>query len=597
MQTTAPTKRGTVPARRIVAAARERARRTVDGADAEAQLGHARRFTHRVLRCYWRNVQQCYETCWPLPEGGVSFDGGALSDGPGRLARQIGEAAARLGPVEAGYRIGGAYTALLPRRYRARHGVYYTPPPLAERLLDAATEAGVDWTSDTVLDPACGGGAFLAPVALRMAEALRHEPPSVVVDSIADRLRGNEIDPFGAWISQVMLEAALMDVCRRAERRVPPVVEVCDSLSRADDLERFDLVIGNPPYGRARLSKARRKKYARSLFGHANLYGLFYDLAFRRVRPGGVVALLTPASFLAGEYSKALRGLLGREARPVNMDFIAARKDVFDDVLQEALLATYRRSPRTDAAASVHVVSLRRDESLGVEQAGRFAYPNDPSRPWLVPRAAEQGSLVERMRRMPDRLSDYGYVVNTGPLVWNRHKPQLRSRKEKDCYPLIWAEAVTPDGRFVFRAERRNHEPYFAPEEGEEWLITREPCILLQRTTAKEQHRRLIAAELPASFISKHGAVVIENHLNILRPEGETPSVAVPMLAALLRSSIVDQAFRCMSGSVAVSAYELNALPLPAPEALGAVEAAVQQEVSFEEVDRLITSLYMDAHA
>lgn len=64
-----------------------------NGADAEAKLGHVRQFTHRVLRCYWRSVQQRYETWWRLPAGGAPSDGGALSDGAGRLARQIGGAA------------------------------------------------------------------------------------------------------------------------------------------------------------------------------------------------------------------------------------------------------------------------------------------------------------------------------------------------------------------------------------------------------------------------------------------------------------------------------------------------------------------------
>ena len=36
-------------------------------------------------------------------------------------------------------------------------------------------------------------------------------------------------------------------------------------------------------------------------------------------------------------------------------------------------------------------------------------------------------------------------------------------------------------------------------------------------------------------------------------------------IAALLVSAVLDEAFRCISGSVAVSAAELEALPLPAP--------------------------------
>ena len=55
------------------------------------------------------------------------------------------------------------YTAMMPRRVRSELGAYYTPPALCERLLDMATEAGTDWATARVLDPACGGGASWHP--------------------------------------------------------------------------------------------------------------------------------------------------------------------------------------------------------------------------------------------------------------------------------------------------------------------------------------------------------------------------------------------------------------------------------------------------
>ena len=62
--------------------------------------------------------------------------------------------------------------------------------------------------------------------------------------------------------------------------------------------------------------------------------------------------------------------------------------------------------------------------------------------------------------------------------------------------------------------------------------------------------------------------MVIENHLSMIRPTTETPLVSPQIIAAMLNTPIVDRAFRCISGSVAVSAYELENLPLPAREEL-----------------------------
>ena len=148
------------------------------------------------------------------------------------------------------------------------------------------------------------------------------------------------------------------------------------------------------------------------------------------------------------------------------------------------------------------------------------------------------------------------------------------------------------NGEFEFRAEKRNHKPYFEPKEKEHWVVTDHPCVLLQRTTAKEQCRRLIAAELPNQFLRKHGAVVVENHLNMIKPLNGTPKVSSAALAALLNSDIVDQVFRCINGSVAVSAYELQALPLPSPDEINGIEELIKAQARREVVEKAVERLY-----
>lgn len=557
------------------------------------RLPLARAFCYRLVAAWW-SVLTNNDPKFPLRSFLQPMPMPAYLPEPATAsADSIGHAAAAFDPETAAYSIGLTYTGMLPPAFRASHGIFYTPPQLTARLIEQATAAGVDWTTARVLDPACGGGAFLTPVARRILEALPNVTPGILVKNIGSRLRGFEIDPFAAWLSQVTLDAVMLPVCRKAGRSLPVVVTVCDSLQRRPTArDRFDLVIGNPPYGRVTLSAEDRARYRRSLYGHANLYGLFTDLALSHVRPGGIVAYVTPTSFLAGEYFKNLRALLGTEAHPVTADFIALRKGVFEDVLQETLLATYRRDGGNEPAQAFEVMTDKGGQAK-VTPTGAFNLPEDPSQPWLLPRTRQQAVLIDRLLSMPYRLSDWGYAVSTGPLVWNRFKPQLRSVPTKGSYPLIWAESVTSDGRFVFRAEKKNHEPYFAPAgPGDNWLITREPCVLLQRTTAKEQSRRLIAAALPAEFLAQHKAVVIENHLNMVRPIVAKPAVGPEVLAAFLNSGAADRAFRCVSGSVAVSAYELESIPLPDPAALKPLAALLKRKASRARVEAECDRLY-----
>jgi len=551
----------------------------------------ARSFTTATIETYWNKIQEGASHAFRLPGFFAEQHSAELPDTALTLARTMGEAASDLDPLAASYLISVTYTAMLPDEMRSRLGAYYTPPPLAERLVSMATKAGVNWKTCRVLDPACGGGAFLSAVAAPMVSAAGHAPAAKTIASVARRLRGFEIDPYAAWLSQTFLEVCFMPLCLQARQRLPIVVEVRDSLQAAEpreSAEHYDLVIGNPPYGRVSLAADVRERYKRSLYGHANLYGVFTDLAIRFAKTGGIIAYVTPTSFLAGEYFKALRSLLASSARPVNIDFVSVRKGVFDDALQETMLATYRKTGVYLTLPTVHFIAPTEEDKIDVEGGGAFELSKGGG-PWLVPRTREQARLVAVLQTMSYRLGDYGYTVSTGPLVWNRHKDQLVMKASKNTFPLIWAESISADGRFCYRADKRNHLPYFKPQDGDEWLITRKSCVLLQRTTAKEQSRRLIAAELPESFIREHGAVVVENHLNMIRPITDAPAVSAATIAALLNSSIVDRAFRCISGSVAVSAYELENLPLPDPAGL---KALLGRKSSRDFIEKACLELY-----
>ncbi len=85
---------------------------------------------------------------------------------------------------------------------------------------------------------------------------------------------------------------------------------------------------------------------------------------------------------------------------------------------------------------------------------------------------------------------------------------------------------------------------------------------------------------------------MVENHLNMLRPIVDPPPVSPDVLAAFLNSGAADRAFRCISGSVAVSAYELEILPLPAPEALAALSRLVRAKARRSRIEATCSALY-----
>lgn len=513
-------------------------------------------------------------------------------------AHRLGASLASFATAEAIYLLGCIYTSVLPADFRACHGVFYTPPEIVRRTLDMASAAGTNWRRARCLDPCAGGGAFIVEIIRRIRLALVGTDPALVLTQIGARVRGYDLDPFGAWLAQAAAHFAVHDLEATTGRRLPEIVKVRDSLGIAsEDCGAFDLVSSNVPFGRLTLPPERRAFYARSTYGHANLYGLFVDAGLHYATHNGVLAYVLPTSMLSGLYFQSLRALLAKEAPPYAVTFVTERSGVFDDALQETMLATYRRGRRS-RTGTVSFINIDRTPRAGsgdraVTIAGRFSLPANPNAPWLLPRIPDQAALAAHLRGMKFRLASYGYRVSTGPLVWNRHKPQFRRKCEAGLLPVIWAEAVTSDGRFVWRAEKRDHAPWFACRpQRDDWLIVRQPCVILQRTTAKEQERRLIAAELPESFVARHGGVVVENHLNMIRAASSHPAIRPAVIAAILNSRAADAAFRCISGSVAVSAFELEEMPLPTPATMRRVVSMIDRGASTAEIERAIALAY-----
>src|SRR5664279_3430936 len=139
--------------------------------------------------------------------------------------------------------------------------------------------------------------------------------------------------------------------------------------------------MGNPAFGKVKKTAEMGRTFARSLYGHPNLYGMLTDVAVHLAKAEeGVIAYLTPTSYLGGEYFKLLRKLLVEQAQPITIDIVESRTDVFSDVLQEVALTCFKRGRKArDAACYVIHVD---PGGLKVAATGSLTLPANATDPW-----------------------------------------------------------------------------------------------------------------------------------------------------------------------------------------------------------------------
>ncbi len=506
---------------------------------------------------------------------------GSVPLGPGAEARAgaYGAGLAALPIEEAVSSLGLLYSRSLPAGHRRQHGIFYTPPALAARLADKATEAGMDWARGRVISPACGGGQILLEDARRMVAALEGMRPGAGVADIGARLRGWDTDAFGCWLSQLCVEAFLLPQVLASGVRLPAIARCRDSLSAGLEGHhgRYALVTENPPFGRAIMSPGLSAQFGRSQVGHSNLYGLFADLSLRlAAADGGVISLLTPTSFVSGAYFAKLRRLFRADAAIAGIDFVASRAGVFPDVLQEVALSAFVRG-RPQGRAACGAIAMSRGAVLE-EPAGDLVLPSDPEAPWIAARSAQGAATARAMASMPARLADWGYRVATGPLVPHK-SARMRPEAFPGTVPVVWAECVRPSGELELSHLRAGRLPRYEPTAAGDANLVDQACLLLQRTTVKEQRRRLVGAVLTADALGAAGGkVAVENHLNMVMPSVAKPAVPMSAVRAFFASEAADRAFRCLGGSAAVSASELRAMPVPSAADVLAAFAGAEPE-------------------
>ena len=200
------------------------------------------------------------------------------------------------------------------------YGMFFTPERIAERIVASAVSFS-SGSLEKVLDLSAGEGSFLSAAYSKIDGPVRAV--------------GIEIDPLNAKRCQEVLD-------RRAERGRQGRIVVANGLdpaiatSLAAEYGSFDLVVGNPPFLSPRLRSDRFRDlnavnwdWLKNVFPMlagptTDLSAYFFVRGFQLLRPGGVIAMVMPASFVSAQGSEEVRRLVSAEGTVLAIERLEA---------------------------------------------------------------------------------------------------------------------------------------------------------------------------------------------------------------------------------------------------------------------------------
>ncbi|MHA1734585.1 MAG: Eco57I restriction-modification methylase domain-containing protein [Promethearchaeota archaeon] len=131
----------------------------------------------------------------------------------------------------------------------------------------------------------------------------------------------------------------------------------------------FDIVLGNPPYGRLKdiLEDPAEKRGWSAVYraaydlqyGNVNLYKLFLERAYSLLGDGGYFCMIFPAPFLGEQGAAKLREFLFTRTRVTDVLHFKKGARIFQDVTQELAILAYQKRPPPPGATFTLSTNLR----------------------------------------------------------------------------------------------------------------------------------------------------------------------------------------------------------------------------------------------
>lgn len=527
-------------------------------------------------------------------------------------------------------------------------GAVFTRPEIVQLILDLAgyTVASGRLAERRVLEPSCGDGAFTAAIVARLVESEREHatPVDWHAPILDDALRASDISAPSLAKARVMLVEQLTAAGCPQDRasELADCWLVHTDFLLADWPDRFQLVVGNPPYVRIEdLPRPVLQRY-RALYetatDRADIYIAFFEKGLSLLADDGCLAFICANRWTKNRYGATLRRLVARRyhvrhylnlehTQPFASD-VSAYPAIF--LVDREIGAPTRAATLSDIEPAT--LATLRAESLRESQPGppvsQFMSWYGDGGPWTTTCSVRHDVLarLDAFPTLEESAPDtrVGIGVATGAdrvFVLDELSPDIERSRQ---IPMIMASDVrsqrlewsgrylvnpfstTDDGtlvdldahpglhRYLESHAVRLKGRHVARNRPRSWFRT------IDRVWPELQHRpKLVIPDIQVGGVVGYDEGCFYPHHNLYWITSSTWDLRA--LQALLRSTFVLQQVRAYSvqmrgGSIRYQAQTLRRLRIPLLADLGAELlarlASVAASESQAEIDRIATEAF-----
>lgn len=451
------------------------------------------------------------------------------------------------------------YIEAMPKKERKKYGQFFTSMETARYMADLFTIP--KQKTITVLDAGAGSG-ILACAMVERLETVEEIKEICVTCYETDE----NVLP--------LLEENLLYVQNKSTKKVDikivtenyitsQYLDFNHMLGGDEEPQKYDLVIGNPPY--MKISKAAPEATAMPsvCYGAPNMYFLFASMSLFNLKNNAEMVYIIPRSWTSGAYFKRFREYFLSEGKLVHIHLFGSRNKVFDkeEVLQETIIVKIRKTKIQQETVTITSTNTNKD----FNQCTTLVVPydivvsGDELYVYLVTNE-EEVSVLKKLHQWNKTLPEIGLKMKTGLTVDFRNRDILRNTEEEGAVPLFYSQHIK-EGEVHFPIQKE-HEYVVTDQKG--LMQDNHNYLFVKRFTAKEESRRLQCGVYLAKKFPQYSKISTQNKINFI--DGLLTNMSeclVYGLYVLFNSTIYDKYYRILNGSTQVNSTEINAMPVP----------------------------------
>lgn len=403
------------------------------------------------------------------------------------------------------------YIEAMPKKERKKYGQFFTSMETARYMADLFTIP--EQKTITVLDAGAGSG-ILACAMVERLETVEEIKEICVTCYETDE----NVLP--------LLEENLLYVQNKSTKKVDikivtenyitsQYLDFNHMLGGDEEPQKYDLVIGNPPY--MKISKAAPEATAMPsvCYGAPNMYFLFASMSLFNLKNNAEMVYIIPRSWTSGAYFKRFREYFLSEGKLVHIHLFGSRNKVFDkeEVLQETIIVKIRKTKIQPETVTITSTNTNKD----FNQCTTLVVPydivvsGDELYVYLVTNE-EEVSVLKKLHQWNKTFPEIGLKMKTGLTVDFRNRDILRNTEEEGAVPLFYSQHIK-EGEVHFPIQKE-HEYVVTDQKG--LMQDNHNYLFVKRFTAKEESRRLQCGVYLAKNFPQYSKISTQNKINFI---------------------------------------------------------------------------------